>query len=55
MFQMQEQSKMGKNSEINRQTFVICWLDSRRIDLSDIYLVVQGKSFLLRSKIEMPI
>ena len=52
---MQEQSKTGKKSEINRQTFVICWLDSRRIDLSDIYLVVQGKSFLLRSKIEMSI
>ena len=29
---------MGKNSEINRQTFVIWWLNSRRVDLSDIYL-----------------
>ena len=27
---MQEQSKAGKKSEINRQTFVIWWLNSRR-------------------------
>ena len=27
---MQEQSKMGKKSEINRQTFIIWWLNSRR-------------------------
>ena len=27
---MQEQSKTGKKSEINRQTFVIWWLNSRR-------------------------
>jgi hypothetical protein len=27
---MQEQSKAGKKSEINQQTFVILWLNSRR-------------------------
>jgi hypothetical protein len=36
----QEQSKTGKKSEINRQTFVIWWLNSRRYSLSDIYLAV---------------
>jgi hypothetical protein len=34
---MQEQSKAGKKSEINRQKFVICQED---IDLSDIFLAV---------------
>ena len=33
---MQEQSKMGKKSEINRQTFVIWY------SLSDIHLAVHG-------------
>ena len=44
---MQEQSKMGKNSEISRQTFVIWWFTSRRIDLSDVYLAVSKCNLMI--------
>ena len=43
----QEQSKMGKNSEISRQTFVIWWFTSRRIDLSDVYLAVSKCNLMI--------
>ena len=39
---MQEQSKAGKKSEINRQTFIIWWLNSRRYR-SVWYLAIYDK------------
>ena len=41
---MQEQSKAGKKSEINRQTFGI----QEDIDLSDIYLAVSNLYVILQ-------
>ena len=40
-FAAQEQRKTGKNPEINRQSFVIWWHNSKNIDLSDIYEAVR--------------
>jgi hypothetical protein len=37
---MQEHSKVGKKSEINKQFIVKSWLSIEVIDLSDIFLAV---------------